>query len=140
MVLIGTLISACGTAAAAPPSRPSPCPPDSNVYADNIDQQIVNIYENGVAYFNDKGVYNNYRQQAFNELLNQIYISTDSVDISTGDKTIRITITYISPELIHLIIINHYLYKGIINFTGRLNEQVRNQISRIINRNEHIFL
>ena len=54
-------------------------------------------------------------------------------------KNTRITITYISPEIAQLIVINHYLYKRITNLTGRLEEQVKSQMAGIVNRNEHIF-
>lgn len=140
-VLISTLISACGSvAAAAPATGTAPCKLESNPYIITpINQNLINIYENGVVFVGDANAYNTIRQQGFNELVNHVYSLSDSVDIQSGDKTFRITITYISPELIHIIIVNHYLYKRYTTFSGKLNEQVTNHISRIVGRDEHIF-
>ena len=137
-VLISMLISACGQAvAAAPPLYPSSCPPNNNPYLDPINQNLINIYEAGAGFVNEAVTYTGFRQQAFNELVNHLYYSSDSVDIPVEGKTIRITITYISPELIHIIIVNHY--KGKTEFSGRLYEQVQSQIAGILENNEHIF-
>lgn len=139
LILISTLISACGEVAAAPAPRLEPCPPEKNSYTESVDPFLVGIYENGVASINDVGQYNNYRQQAFRELVNQVHDWTDSVVINTGDRNIEIAITYFSPEVAHAVVINHYLYVRNNNFTGRLDEQVKIHLAGIINRNENVF-
>jgi hypothetical protein len=139
LILLSTLISACGEVAAAPITRFEPCLPGNNSYEDAIDSYLVSIYENGVASMSDAGTFNSYKQQAFTELVNRVYAWTDSVVINAGEKNIEITITYISPDLAQIIVINDYLYQKNNNFTGRLDEQVKSQIAGIIARNEHIF-
>jgi hypothetical protein len=139
LILLSALVSACGEVAAAPAPQLEPCLPGQNPYADSVDSFLLGIYENGVASINDVGQYNNYRQQAFQELVNQVRDWTDSVVINIGDRNIEIAITYFSPEVAHAVVINHYLYVRNNNFTGRLDEQVKMQLAGIIDRNENIF-
>ena len=139
-MLLGIFLSACGSVAIATPvPGTTPCAPENNAYVIPISQNLIDLYENGVKSIGDPTAYNNIRQQAFNGLVNLVYYLSDSVDIQSGEKTIRITVTYISPELVHTIIVNHYLYKRYTNFSGKLNEQVLIHMSRIIGRNEYVF-
>jgi len=65
---------------------------------------------------------------------------SDSVDIVQGSKYIRVTITYLSPELIYTIILNHYLFRKIGNvFNSSFEGQIASTIEELANRNEHIF-
>lgn len=140
LILLSILFSACGNGdIATPTSGITPCPPGSNVYVSPISQNLIDLYENGVASAGDSTAYGNVQLQAFNELVNHVYYLSDSVDIQSGEKTVRITITYISPELAHIILVNHYLYKRYINFSGKFKEQVPNHVSRMIGRNEYVF-
>lgn len=139
LIFTSILISACGEAAAAPATRFEPCTPDKNSYADPIDSNLVRSYETGIASIGNPSEFDRIRQEVFRELVNRVYDWTDSIVIDTGQRKIEITITYIRPELVHLIVINHYLFIRNNNFTGRLDEQVKSQLSRIMARNEHIF-
>jgi hypothetical protein len=138
-MLLSVLLSACGDAPAAAPVHLPPCYPAKNAYAEPVGQQLIDIYDKSVASINDISAYDISRQNVFNELVNQVYHWSDSVDISTGEKTVRVTITYVSPELVHLIILNHYLYKRITHPPGKVGEQVKSQMSRIIGNEEYIF-
>jgi hypothetical protein len=40
---------------------------------------------------------------------------------------------------VHIIIVNHYLYKRYTHFSGRLNEQASSHVSGIVRRDEHVF-
>lgn len=113
--------------------------PGKNSYADPIASYLIGNYENGIASIGNPGEFDRIRQDVFRELVNRLYDWIDSVVIDTGQRKIDITITYIRPELAHLIVINHYLFERNNNFTGNLNEQVKSQLSGIIARNEHIF-
>jgi hypothetical protein len=142
LIAICIMFSACGELPVAAPAHLPPCYPAQNAYAAPIHSNFIDIYDRGVASVNDIGRYNSTRQEAFNELVNQVYHWSDSVEINndtTGKKTFRITITYVSPELIHLIILNHYLYKGISYPPGKVEAQVRGHMSKIIENEEHIF-
>ena len=131
-------LNACSAVETASPS-PVACPPEQNAYITPINQNLINIYENAVTSVGNTTDYNNIRQQAFNELVNHVYYLSDSVDIETEEKTFRITITHINPELVHIIVVNHYLFKKYTNFSGRISEQMNNHLSGIIERNEHVF-
>ena len=138
LIVLSMMISACeGVAAVAP--DPPPCPPSENAYTYQLDSHYINFYNNGIAHINDSGAYNNDREVAFKELVNRIYDWSDTVDINIGGENVRITITYISPEIAQLIVINHYLYQQLTGFTEKLPEQVKIQLAGIIDRNEHIF-
>ena len=143
LILFSIFLSACDAAAvlATPTQDVTPCsPPDSNAYlVTPINQNIIDIYENGVTSVNDTNAYNTNRLKAFNELVNHVYSLSDSVDIQSGAKTIRITITHIDPELVHIIVLNHYLYKRYTDFSGKLNDQMPYHMGRIARRNEYVF-
>jgi hypothetical protein len=139
LIVLSMMISACEGVALAAPADPPPCPPPENAYTYQLDPNYINFYNNGITNINDNAAYNNNREVAFKELVNRVYDWSDTVDINTGGKNVRITITYISPEIAQLIVINHYLYKQLTGFMGRLPEQVKIQMAGIINRNEHIF-
>lgn len=142
LMLISILLSSCGVGDGVVPS-PTPiatCPPENNVYQDFINKQLIDIYDRGVASVKDIDAYNKFRQQAFEELVNHIYASSDSREINSDGKRFRITITYINPEITQLIIVNHYLYKGIIKFVpGEMENQIKTQISGLIDKNEYVF-
>jgi hypothetical protein len=143
LILSSLLLSACAEVPAAALAHLPACYPARNVYADSIDNEYINIYNKGVASINnDIGLYNKYRQDAFDQLVDQVYHWSDSVDINVGDtegKPVRVTITYVSPRFLHLIILNHYLYKKISYPPQEVEEHVQSQMSRIISNEEHIF-
>jgi hypothetical protein len=141
LMLLSILLSACGNVVTATPTPgATPCPPESNAFAATpINQFLLDIYEKGVASAGDSTSYSNVQLQVFNELVNHVYYLSDSVDIPSGEKTIGITITYVSPELAHIIVVNHYLSKRYLDFSGKLKEQVSTHLARMIGRNEYVF-
>jgi len=140
VVLISILICACGEVPAiVTPTPITTCDPDSNLYEDRISDQLNNIYDQAVESVTDIETYNISRQKAFKELVNYVYVLSSTADIDSDGKKFRVTITYVSPEIAQLIVINHYLYKGIIKYKGELKEQIKTQISGLIHRNEHVF-
>lgn len=139
-MLINIVFSACGNGNnVAPTSGATPCPPESNPYATPISDSLVALYEKAITASGDSTAYSNVQLEVFNKLVNDVYYLSDSVDMHSGEKTIRITITYISPELLHTIIVNHYLYKRFFNFSGKLKEQIPVHLSMMVGRNEYAF-
>jgi hypothetical protein len=143
LVVFSMVLSACegvfGTLTPTPTPGVTPCPPNSNPYVTSIGSNLNAIYETCVKTAGDSVAYNNIQQQALTEFVNHVAYLTDTVEIQSGENTLRITITYISPELVHIIILNHYLYKRYLDYSGKLNEQVQSHIARIIGRNEYVF-
>jgi hypothetical protein len=140
LMLVNYLLSACSNSnIATPTAGATPCPPESNAYGTPISDNLVALYEKAITYAGDSTAYSNVQLQAFHELVNHVYYLSDSADMQSGEKTVRITITYISPELVHIIVVNHYLYKRYIHFSGKLKDQIPNHVSRMIGRNEHVF-
>jgi len=84
------------------------------------------------------------RQGAFSQLRRNAEHLSDQVDIVANDTNMaRITVTYLDPELIQYIILNHYLNDPIPNNEMNINNfnSVLNQImKRLANRNEILFL
>ena len=111
LIVLAIMLNGCGDVAAAAPTHFPPCPPTENAYTNPIEPNYISLYENSIVHSNDSALYDNDREAAFKELVNRVYDWSDTVDINTEGKNIRIAITYISPEIAQLIVINHYLYK-----------------------------
>lgn len=84
------------------------------------------------------------RQRAFSQLMSNVEHLSDQVDIVANDTNmVRITITYLDPELIQYIILNHYLNdpvlineKNIDNFNSEMGQIMK----KLADRNEILFL
>ena len=84
--------------------------------------------------------YETIQYEAIKLLATQTERWSDFIDIHLENKLVRITITYISPELVQTIILNHYLFGRISNFlNGGFNTEILSRMERIASRNEHIF-
>lgn len=140
---LSALLSACGEVSTAiPTAQISPCTPGKNDYDAPIEQRLVDIYEKAVVAIDSENTtngYNEFRRQAFVELVNSVFDWSDTVDVKLGEKTVRITVTYISPELTQIILINHYLHKAKLDYIDKLEAQIYGDISGIHARDEHVF-
>lgn len=140
LMLLSTLISACGDAvAAAPAPRLEPCVLEQNPYTNPVETYLANIYRAAVTSMNDNGAYNINRHLAFTQLVNLVRDWTDSVVVNNGDRNIEVAITYVSPQVARAVVINHYLYMKNNDYTANLDAQVRSNLEGIIDRNEHVF-
>lgn len=80
------------------------------------------------------------RNQAFALLVDEVKRWTSAIDVPNDNtNVIRITMTYISPELAHVIILNHQLYKNFLPET-QFEQSLIERMTEIANREELIFL
>lgn len=152
LIVMGMVLSACAPAAAASARSlyATPCHPptlEGNVYRQQPVQSILSAYYQGafrdMDFGNPEDVqrYQSMQHEAIKLLATQTKRWSDSIDIPLETKFIRITVTYLSPELIQTIILNHYLFRKDSTFfiDGTFESQVRLQLENIANRNEHLF-
>lgn len=141
LIVLAIMLNACASAAGARAVYATACHPptvEGNVYRQPLQPILGNYYQNAFS-LQSNLTYQQY--EAIKLLASQTERWSDSIDISLESKFVRITITYLSPELIQTIIVNHYLFRGIGNFSnGSLENEVASRMERIANRNEHIFL
>jgi len=132
----GVFLAACGTTAAASGNlQPCICTtPGANVYRNGTLVQVRELYSRS---FSDPiGAKN----EAFSLLIDQVQRWSSSVDIPVDNgNIIRITLTYLSPELTQLIILNQQLYKNIIQI-NEFEQMLQSKMNEIANREELIFL
>jgi len=143
------MLSACAPAVSARTLHAAPCPPptiEGNVYR-QAPQPILGGYYStaftNMDFNNPENVqrYETIQYEAIKLLATQTERWSDSIDIHLENKQVRITITYISPELVQTIILNHYLFGKIGNFVnGGFDTEILSKMERIASRNEHIFL
>jgi len=138
LCVIGVFLAACGpTPAAAASGNPQPCistTPGANGYRNVILDQVRDVYSSR---FTDVNVAKN---DAFSLLVNQVQRWSSTVDVPVDNGNfIRITLTYISPELAQIIILNHQLHKNnpeVFSF-----EQVlQDKMNEVADREEMLFL
>ena len=143
--ILGLFSAACGPTPVAALSNPQLCAlatPGTNVYRTEMLPQVRNIYSQWVQ---NQGSFNplthpNIRDQAFSLLVDQVERWTSTVDIPVDNiNVIRITLTYISPELAQVIILNHQLYKTFLSEIDFENTLIT-RMFEIANREELIFL
>ena len=141
MIVLAIMLNACASGAAARAVYATACHPptvEGNVYRRPLQPILRNYYQNA---FSPQSNLTNQQYEAIKLLASQTERWSDSIDISLESKFVRITITYLSPELIQTIIVNHYLFRRMGNFlNGSLENEVASKMERIANRNEHIFL
>jgi hypothetical protein len=148
LIVMGTLLSACAPEVSARPLYATACRPptvEDNVYRQSPQSFLGAYYSTAFTDmdFNnpdDVQRYEMIQYEAIKLLATQTERWSDSIDIPLGNKYIRITITYLCPELVHTIILNHYLFRkegGFIN--AGFNAEIISQMEDIASRNEHIF-
>lgn len=80
------------------------------------------------------------RNQAFTLLVEEVKRWTSAVDVPNDNtNVIRFTLTYISPELTQVIILNHQLYKNFLSESA-FEQSLVEYMNEIANREELIFL
>lgn len=144
LIVLGFMFNACAPAASANGLYAASCHPptiEGNVYRQTPQPNLGSFYTSAFLEIADTQNYQTIQHEALKLLASQTKKWSDSVDIFLGSKNIRLTITYLSPELIHTIILNHYLFRNNRNLlnTG-FDSGVASLIERIANRNEQIFL
>ena len=85
--------------------------------------------------------YETTQHEAIKLLATQTKRWSDAVDINLEGKYVRMTFTYLSPELIHTIILNHHIFRKNSSFmNGTFERGLISRMEKISGRNEHIFL
>ena len=80
------------------------------------------------------------KNEAFTLLRDRVQRWSSSNDIPVGDQdVVRITLTYISPELLQIIILNHQLNQLILS-KEQFKTNLENELKEIAKREELIFL
>ena len=134
----GVFLSACGTTSSPASGSSQPCipsTPGANPYKSEILPQVSEVYSRSFA--NLSGV----RNEAFTLLVDQVLRWSATVDIPVDNgNNIRITITYISPELMQLIILNHQLNKNTLPAIDAFEQILQNRMYEVAGREELIFL
>lgn len=141
LIVMGLLLSACAPAAAASARSlyATPCHPptlEGNPYRKDVQPALGAYYR---AAFSNPNDISTMQHEAMKLLATQTERWSDSIDFSIETKYVRATVTYLSPELIQTIILNHYLFRKNGAFTGNFESQVLSKMEPIANRNEHLF-
>ena len=136
---------ACGPTSAPITTILPSCKPKDNVYIPESGNSrlILSIYQSALV--SNQTAYSENRTNAQNRALMllrddvQRWSSFNDIPIS-GSQTVRITLTYISPELVQEIILNQYLSNpsalSLETFQGMLTEEM----GQIAQRDEFFFL
>jgi hypothetical protein len=149
LIVLAIMLNACASTAAARAVYATACHPptvEGNVYRQVPQNALRNIYSRAFSNmdFNNPNSIQNFdttQYEAIQLLATQTEKWSDFVDISLGSKYVRLTITYLSPELIHTIILNHYLFRKNGSYLNSGFETgVASLMEKVANRNEHIFL
>jgi len=104
--------------------------------------QVKSIYSRWVQNQgnSDPSTLQSLKNEAFTLLVNQVKRWTSSADIPIDNaNVIRITLTYISPELTQTIILNHQLYNNVLSEIDFEN-MLRTRMNVVADREELIFL
>lgn len=136
--VLGISLTACGpTPAAAASGNLQPCTsstPGANRYRNVMLEQVREVYSR--RFTNPDAVKN----EAFSLLVDQVQRWTSTVDIPVDNgNIIRITLTYISPELTQLIILNHQLYKNSLS-DADFEQMLQTRMNEVAVREELLFL
>lgn len=136
LCVFGMFLAACGPMSVAAAGNSSPCTPatpEANVYRGEI---LTQVRELNLINSADQ---TRARNEALRLLVDQVKRWSASVDIPVDNgNIIRITLTYLSPELMQIIILNHRLYR---NTTPGIDieQTIRIKMNEVANREEHIF-
>jgi hypothetical protein len=137
LCILGVFLAACGPTSAAASGSSQPCTPTTpgaNVYRGEILTQVREL-----SLINSADPISA-RNEALRLLVDRVKRWSASVDIPVDNgNIIRITLTYLSPELMQIIILNHRLYR---NTTPGIDieQTIRTKMNEVANREEHIFL
>lgn len=149
LIMMGMLLYACAPEVSARPLYAQPCTPptlEDNIYRQTPPPILGSYYSTAftnIDFSNPADVqrYETVQYEAFKLLVTLTERWSDSIDIHLGTKQVRITITYISPDLVQTIILNHYLLRKTNGFlNGGFDTEILSKMDSIASRNEHIFL
>jgi hypothetical protein len=140
---LGIFLTSCDATDVAPTSNSPACTPspDANKYRTNMQIEIDLLYSRLFPdqINHDPNTLEGVKTDAFRLLRDQVKRWSSSNDIPVDNQITRITLTYISPELLQTIILNNQLYQQILpktEFQGRL----KNVMDKVAEREELIFL
>ncbi|MFZ5819159.1 MAG: hypothetical protein ACOYYJ_04585 [Chloroflexota bacterium] len=141
--MLGILLVACEPLAVANAGSCSKADAEDNVYIEKISSDIEGSY---LSLFSQDGAYNsdalpNAALRAFEMLVSQVKRWSSSVDIPTNDQhVIRITVTYLSPELLYTILLNTQLeYQPGVPL-DQFKKTTKDRMDALAKRSELIFL
>ena len=143
--ILGTFLAACGPTPAFASGNSQPCTsttPEANVYRVQTHAQVTSIYSRRVQNQSnsDPAILQNLKNEAFTLLVDRVKRWTSSADIPVDNtNVIRVSLTYISPELTQFIILNHQLYNNVLSETDFEN-MLRTRMNVVADREELIFL
>ncbi|MFL7869399.1 MAG: hypothetical protein AB8I58_11245 [Anaerolineales bacterium] len=143
--ILGIFLAACGPTPAFASGNLQPCTPttpEANVYRVQTHPQVTSIYSRWVQNQSnsDPVVLQSLKNEAFTLLVDRVKHWTSSVDIPVDNtNVIRISLTYISPELTQFIILNHQLYNNVLSEPDFEN-MLRTRMNVVAEREELIFL
>lgn len=148
VLLFASLIVACvpsdsaGSNSNPPACTPAPTTPAPNGYRSDINPQVDSLYSrlfpNQINY--DPNTLQGIKNEAFTLLVERVKRWSSSNDIPVGDQdVIRITLTYISPELAQIIILNHQLQQLIVA-KDEFQLKLMDKMKTIAVREELLFL
>ena len=143
LIIFGIMVSSCAPTVSASAMYVLPCDPptnEGNVYRQGVQPILGSYYQTAFSNPNDLQLYQSMQHEAIKLLAAQTERWSDSIDIALESKFIRITVTYLSPELVQTIILNHYLFRGISNYVNNdFGAHITSKMDGIASRNEHIF-
>ena len=145
MGILGIFLAACGPTPAFASGNLQPCTsttPEANVYRVQTHPQVTSIYSRRVQNQgnSDPAILQSLKNEAFTLLVDRVKRWTSSTDIPIDNaNVIRITLTYISPELAQLIILNHQLYTNVLSEPDFEN-MLHTRMNVVAEREELIFL
>jgi len=137
LCVLGVFSTACvPTPAAASGNSPcTPSTPGANPYRNEILEQVREVYLRGPANLSSV------RNEAFTLLVDQVKRWSSTVDVQLDNgNVIRITLTYVGPGLMQLIILNHQLNQNALPAIDVFEQILQNQMYEVANREEHVFL
>lgn len=143
MSFLGIFLAACEPMPAAASGILQPCTsttPEANPYRAMIHPQVKSLYPQWVQNQSNSTIPQTLKNQAFTLLVDQVRRWSSFVDIPVDNANIiRITLTYISPELTQIMILNHQLYKNPLSEIDFENT-LRTKMIEVAEREELIFL
>lgn len=145
-LIVSILLAGCGVAIPSSAPELQPCQNYQNIinpYTETPEQWISWIYAQagGATSSNPTELYKQARNLAYKELGLQTFRWSSFLDWTLPDTSrVRVTVTFLSPQLLHIILINQYLKNDATQYTTeKLNEMMKLDLNKIIQRNELFF-
>jgi hypothetical protein len=158
-LLIAAIITGCGvgpkllpTETPEPPPPPAPTCVPTNFYStsegilgiqsERVNQIAGDIYIQSLnaRAANDEVRLSRERSRALQLLAYETLRWSHIDDLTVGDGKLRMVVTFISPEFIRAVILNHVIYGNIPVQGNNLSQYTNQVLASIDQRNEHLFL